>query len=75
LYNFRHPVSAKKRQATGVLPGQIELQSFCWYDPIIGEWKKKVLLKANAHGTLRAPDFPDRGSRTYNDWAGKITGK
>ena len=49
--------------------------SFQWYHPVTGDWKEKVLIKADDNGVLRVPDFPDRENRASNDWAAKIVTK
>jgi hypothetical protein len=49
--------------------------SFQWYDPVIGEWKENLLIKADGEGVLRVPDFPERENRACNDWAAKILAK
>ena len=48
--------------------------SFRWFHPAIGEWEEEVLIKADDNGVLQVPDFPNRGNRTFNDWAAKIVG-
>ena len=48
---------------------------FQWVQPVTGEWMKRMLIKADDHGMLRVPDFPDRADRPFNDWAAKIVAK
>jgi hypothetical protein len=49
--------------------------SFQWYHPVTGEWKEKVLIRAEENGALRVPEFPDTNDRPSNDWAAKIVAK
>jgi hypothetical protein len=49
--------------------------SFQWYHPVTGEWKEKVLIRADEKGVLRVPEFPDTKDRASNDWAAKIVAK
>jgi len=49
--------------------------SFQWYNPVTGEWKEKVIIKADDYGVLRLPEFPDMVNRASNDWAAKIIEK
>jgi hypothetical protein len=46
--------------------------SFQWFNPVTGEWKEEVMIKTDNNGMLRTPDFPDRGNRSFSDWAAKI---
>ena len=47
---------------------------FQWLQPVTGEWMERMLIKADEHGTLRIPDFPE-ADRPFNDWAAKIIAK
>jgi hypothetical protein len=49
--------------------------SFQWYNPVIGDWKANMLIKADDKGMLRVPDFPESEDRESNDWAAKIVAK
>ena len=51
------------------------LYAFQWYNPVRGEWKEKVMIKADSHGTLKIPEFPEKGSRSFSDWAAKVVEK
>jgi hypothetical protein len=48
---------------------------FSWYNPVNGEWKKALPLKADSEGVLRLPDFPGQEKKASSDWAAKIVAK
>ena len=47
--------------------------AWSWYDPRRGQWLAAVPLRSDAHGTARAPAFPDGGPIAALDWAARIT--
>jgi len=48
---------------------------FQWFDTITGEWKNKVIVKANEKGKVALPDFPGENKISSRDWAAKIVAK
>jgi hypothetical protein len=45
---------------------------FQWFNPLNGEWKKKVTINSDGKGMLTLPNFPDGQNPTSDDWAAKI---
>lgn len=45
---------------------------FQWFDTITGEWKNKIIIKADGTGKLVLPEFPGKLKISSRDWAGKI---
>jgi len=43
-----------------------------WFNPLKGEWGKKVTINSDGKGRIKLPDFPDGQNPSSTDWAAKI---
>jgi hypothetical protein len=43
-----------------------------WFNPRIGQWKDKIVLKTDDKGTLELSGFPDAHNPSTTDWAAKL---
>jgi hypothetical protein len=43
-----------------------------WFNPLNGEWGKKVTINSDGQGKIKLPDFPDGQNPSSTDWAAKI---
>jgi hypothetical protein len=67
---FYSEAGAAKPKLKGFAPNA--RYRWTWFDPRHGEWRRAVILAADAAGTLTAPRIPAAANRTAPDWAAKI---
>lgn len=61
---------ALRANAKGFVPNAS--YSWTWFDPRTGSWLRPQIVRADAGGTLRAPEFPVGSDQARTDFAAKI---